>query len=290
MTWSEHIAYAAEKLSDSGVDDAKTNAEYLAMHACGLKSRSELRSKINNRIHYKHAVEFSQLVFRRICREPLQYILGEWEFYGLQIKLSPSVLIPRPETEILVEQAHAEALYMPKQITILDVGTGSGAIALALAANIPLATVRGLDSSPKAIAVAKENRRRLKIQNVFFHKGDFLSEKWIGKQKNKFDLIVSNPPYVSLDDFGTLQPEIRLYEPRQAITDGSTGLTFYKRLAELAPRLLSKRGFLIVELGYGAHELVANIMTSAGLEVRRIVPDLAGIPRVLVACLLSRDE
>ena len=199
------------------------------------------------------------------------------------------MLIPRPETEILVEQILSEASYFSEHFSILDIGTGSGAIALALASNLPRAIIWGVDSSKEAITIAKENRERLHLKNVFLNKGDFLSKKWLAKQTKTFDIIVSNPPYVSVKEFKTLQPEIRFYEPREAVTDSSTGLTFYERIAALAPRLLKKRGAILVELGYGAEKQVEEIMASAGLDVERIIPDLSGIPRVLVA-RISKEQ
>jgi len=283
MTWREHIERAAEMLTASGVDDAKTNAEYLAAHALHLEQRSELRSFLSKEVSPGSERLFFELLHRREQREPLQYILGEWEFFGLPLKVNPSILIPRPETELLVEEALREATQFEVPISILDIGTGSGAIALALASRLPTSNMLGIDSSRQAIALADENRKLLRLKNASFDRVDILSNKLIS---GPFQIIVSNPPYVSREEFENLEPELRLYEPREALTDESTGLTFYERIAALAPKLLATDGRLLVELGFGAADAVSKIMRSHHLEVLRIVKDLSGIPRVLVAVLL----
>ena len=285
MTWREHIQRATEKLAAAGVADAKTNAEYLAAHALRLPQRFELRSFLSKDVSSDAERLFLELLNRREQREPLQYILGEWEFFGLPLKVNSSVLIPRPETEILVEEALREAARFDGPISILDIGTGSGAIALALASRLPKANVLGIDSSKAALALAEENRKLLQLDNVkFLHTSGQWTDwtDWTDRDR-KFDLVVSNPPYVSLSEFENLEPELRLYEPREALTDESTGLTFYERIASLAPKLLMPDGRLLVELGFGAADAVSEIMRSHHLEVLRFVNDLAGIPRVLVA-------
>jgi release factor glutamine methyltransferase len=282
MTWREHVEQATEMLAAAGVDDAKTNAEYLAAHALHLQQRSELRSFLSKEVSSDSERLFLELLHRREQREPLQYILGEWEFFSLPLKVNPSVLIPRPETEILVEEALREAAHFEDPISILDIGTGSGAIALALASRLPKAKVLGIDSSAQAIALAEENRKLLRLANVSFDQVDILSNNWT-ELSGPFQIIVSNPPYVSREEFDLLEPELRIYEPREALTDESTGLTFYERIAALAPNLLVPNGRLLVELGFGAADAVSEIMRSHHLEVLRVVNDLAGIPRVLVA-------
>lgn len=282
MTWREHIERAIQKLEAAGVADAKINAEYLAAHALHLQQRSELRSFLSKDVSLSSERWFLELLNRREQREPLQYILGEWEFFGLPLKVNPSVLIPRPETEILVEEALREAAHFEVPISILDIGTGSGAIALALASRLPNAKVLGIDSSAQAIALAEENRKLLYLDNVKFSQTSSQWTDWTDRDR-KFDLVVSNPPYVSLSEFENLEPELRLYEPREALTDESTGLTFYERIASLAPKLLTPDGRLLVELGFGAADAVSEMMRSHRLEVLRVVNDLAGIPRVLVA-------
>lgn len=283
MTWDELIASATQTLISAGIDDARTNAEYLATHVRGLSRRSELRLKLREAVELDQAAAFTAVLNRRLQREPLQYILGEWEFFGLPMIVRRGVLIPRPETEILVEEALKEASLMTPGITIVDAGTGSGAIALALASRLQNAQVFGHEVSAEAIEIAQENKTRLNLRNVQFEMGDMMDKDWLESKCGAVNLLVSNPPYVSRSDFETLEPELRLYEPREALTDGSSGYTFYERLAAHATRLLAPKGRLLVELGFGMADPVAEIVRSAGLHVLRVVPDLAGIPRVLVA-------
>lgn len=284
MTWRNWIERASETLRKAQVDDARVHAEYLAAHALGLKRKSDVRPFLDREVGSHAEEQFRSILDRRERREPLQYILGEWEFFGLPIKIDPSALIPRPETEILVEEALREAARVPGPLFMLDIGTGSGAIALALASKLPDAKILGIDSSIAAIALAEENKKHLHLTNVTFEPVDIQWTEWTNLV-GTFDLIVSNPPYISREEFDLLEPELRLYEPRQALTDEATGLTFYERIATLAPNMLAFGGRLLVELGYGSAESVSGIMRAHRLEVLRIVNDLAGIPRVLVAAV-----
>ncbi|HEY3874222.1 MAG TPA: peptide chain release factor N(5)-glutamine methyltransferase [Candidatus Kapabacteria bacterium] len=286
MTWNECLSDAEKKLHEAGLEDARINAEYLCAHVLGYKNRRDLRTHRQLDVVKKEADEFEKLLARRMAREPLQYILEEWEFYGIPIELNPSVLIPRPETEILVEQALQEAKKYSGSISILDIGTGSGCIAIALAKHLPNANVLGIDKSEGAIKLAaingQRNARRSGNDNLKFRVDDLFDTRW-ETSENMFDLIVSNPPYISKTDFESLEPELRLYEPRQALTDESDGLRFYKRIAEVAPRLLKKNGKLLTEIGFGMANDVSTIVKNAGLDILRIENDLAGIPRVIVA-------
>ncbi len=284
MTWEQLIAYATTRLDNAGVADARVNAEYLAAHAQGLSEKSQLRWLLGKKIRYDHAVAFAQSIYLREQREPLQYILGEWEFYGLPMKVNRSVLIPRPETETLVEEALKEAATFGDDLRILDIGTGSGAIAIALASRLPRARVVGIDISADALKLAKQNAQGLDLTNVSFQTADVLSDNWPRTHAPKFDLIVSNPPYVTIQDFASLDPELRLYEPRIALTDESDGLRFYRRIAEIMPRMLSKPdGKLCLEIGYSQASAIAHIITDSRMRVFRVVNDLASIPRVIVA-------
>ena len=289
MTWKDYLADAEQKLVDAGVEDAQTNVEYLAANVLGLSERAALRGKLNEEVSQDDADAFNALLLRRINREPLQYILGEWEFYGIPVTLNSSVLIPRPETEILVEQALKEAKHFTGRISVLDIGTGSGCIAIALAKYLPKASMLGVDLSEAAVQLARRNADRVLDSHfrgndkIIFRVADIFSDEWI--EGRKFDLIVSNPPYISRADFETLEPELKDFEPRAALTDESDGLTFYKRIAEVAPNFLSKNGRLLVELGYGMAGSVTELMLSVGLEVLRIENDLAGVPRVITVGL-----
>ena len=283
--WNNVIAEGAKRLELSGISDAQANAEYLAMHVLGLWKRGELHNFLPKILTKEQSVLFGELIARRLRNEPLQHIIGETEFFGLRLLASEAALIPRPDTEILVEEAINEVtLLSGKQIKILDIGTGSGAIALAIASKLPPANILGIDISPEAIDLANENKKRLRAENVsfdirnIFH-GD-LSEFFAS-----FDLIVSNPPYISLQEFELLESEVRDFDPRIALTDEGDGLSFYRRIAEIAPKLLKNQGKVLVEVGYNSMTQVENIFTNAGLEILRKVKDLQGIERVIVAKL-----
>ncbi len=292
MTWRAAIDQAVARLTTAGVEDAALNAEYLSAHVLSLERRTGIRSFLDVEISSGNETAFFELVRRRILREPLQYILGEWEFYGLPIEIDSSALIPRPETELLVEQTIEAAQKRSKNISILDIGTGSGAIALALAKHLPDAHIVGIDSSERALRLARKNAESLQLGTVRFLQSDIFSESWQSPEnkfeespEKKFDLVVSNPPYISLEEFETLAPELRHFEPRNALTDEGDGLRFYRRIAELAPAILRPEGRLLVELGYGMAEAVSRIMQEAGIECLDVIDDLSGVPRVLIARL-----
>ena len=176
-----------------------------------------------------------------------------------------------------------EALELSKMdLKILDIGTGSGAIALALASKLPNASVIGIDISSDAVDLAERNKKRLKIENVDFRVSDIFHEEIIKTFSVIIDLLVSNPPYISAEEFITLEIEVREFDPRIALTDESDGLTFYRRIADLAPKILAPKGKILVEIGYGNAEIVKKIFTAAGLNVLRTVKDLQGIERVMI--------
>jgi len=223
------------------------------------------------------------LLRRRAAREPLQYILGAQEFCGLDIGVTPAVLIPRPETELLVEEA-LRAVAGVKEPAMADVGTGSGCIALAVAWERLDATVYALDLSGSALAVARSNAIRHGLgERIRFVQADLLDT--LGRESTGFfDIIVSNPPYIPAPEVDKLQPEVARHEPRMALSAGPDGLTFYRRLLLDAPRLLKPGGRLIMELGCGQAGAVRRLARQGGafdlIECRK---DAAGIDRVLIA-------
>jgi release factor glutamine methyltransferase len=277
MTWRELIEWAAKELDRAGVEDPAANAEYLALHTLGLWRRGDLRSR---RDQPGDESAYKALVSRRAAREPLQYIIGEWEFCGLRLSCSPAALIPRPETEGLVMEALKEIRVA--RPGVLDIGTGTGAIALAMASNLRDAKVLGIDVSADAVTLATKNRSTLGLDNVAMLQADVFSDEAVGRL-GRFDIVLSNPPYVSAHDYGEIEPEL-LHEPRIAITDEAQGLRFYERIIDIAPNVLEPSGRLILELGYDLGDSVSALVTKGGLEVLRIVKDFQGIDRVLVAC------
>jgi release factor glutamine methyltransferase len=236
------------------------------------------------------AAAFCDLIERRLAGEPMQYITGEAEFYGLPFHVNRDVLIPRPETEHLVEKAIALAQKLKPaganseeripRLRIVDVGTGSGAIAVALARPLPFAAITAADISAAALAVAKANAARNSVADrVRFLEGDLL-DPVAGEQ---FDIVVSNPPYVPEGERATLDVEVRDYEPAQALFAGTDGLDIYRRLIPAGFGVLVPGGFLALEIGYGQQEAIHALLASEGFAGIEFVPDLQGIARVAVA-------
>ena len=224
----------------------------------------------------EQAVQHEALLARRMRHEPMQYILGEQEFYGLRLRVTPAVLIPRPETEHLVE-AVLERLQRDCELRIADVGTGSGAIALALAHALPLAQVDALDISPEALMVAAENARALGLENrVRFLQSDLLE----AVKEQRYDCVVSNPPYVASGE--ELEPQVALWEPHRALFAGPDGLDVYRRLLPAAAAQLGPGGLLALELGAGQMEALRELFAEDPRWEPNLVfaADLQCIPRV----------
>ncbi|MGA7520973.1 MAG: peptide chain release factor N(5)-glutamine methyltransferase [Acidobacteriaceae bacterium] len=223
----------------------------------------------------EQARRYDEWIARRERREPVQYIVGEQEFYGLALKVTPDVLIPRPETEHLVEAALARVA-RDRAARICDVGTGSGAIAIALAHHFPLAEVTAVDKSEAALQVARENAARHGVlERVRLLSSDLLK----ALPGERFDMIVSNPPYVATGEL--LDAEVRLYEPQAALYAGPTGLEVYRRLIPAAKQALVDGGWLLLEIGFGQRDAVSALLV--GWDAVEFVHDLQGIPRVAIA-------
>jgi release factor glutamine methyltransferase len=288
IIWREAINANTKILEHAGIADAKANAEYLAAHVLGFWNKSELRPFLEAAISEEDFKKYEVLVARRLAHEPLQHIIGETEFFGFRLLTSSAALIPRPETEIVVEEilSIASQRRMTKddgRLAILDIGTGSGAIALAIASRLPQARVHAIDISSDAIALAEQNKKRLDLDNVTFEVLNFFHPDFEYKFRHLFDIVVSNPPYISIEEFQTLETEVKDYDPRIALTDEADGFIFYKRIAEIAPQILKKNGKIVVETGYTGARAVKKIFNDAGLNTVRIINDLQGIERVVVA-------
>jgi release factor glutamine methyltransferase len=220
---------------------------------------------------------FKTIVNRRLAGEPIQYILGETEFYGLPFRVTADVLIPRPETEHLVEQmlALTATLQAPR---IVDIGTGSGAMAVTLAHKLPQAQITAIDLSTAALALARDNAKRNSVMSrIRFLEGDLLAPV----ANEQFEIIVSNPPYVPVADRASLAIEVRDYEPELALFAGDDGLDVYRRLIPQAFAALIPGGFVALEIGYGQSEAVAGLLAASGFHCVEFMPDLRQIPRVV---------
>ena len=268
----EALSEAAVRLGGSST--ARRDAELLLMRAAE-RDRAWLMTHAEAELTPEQTERFRAWVERRAKHEPVQYILGETEFYGLTFRVTPDVLIPRPETEHLVE-AVIERVPRDGPLRICDLGTGSGAIAVALAHELPRAQVTALDLSPGALAVAKENAERHRVAGrVRFGESDLLN----GVLGAKFDVVVSNPPYVRDDE--VLEAQVREYEPHTALFAGPMGLGVYERLIPEARQALVPGGWLILEIGHGQRDALAGML--AGWDAVEFRDDLQGIPRVAIA-------
>jgi release factor glutamine methyltransferase len=223
---------------------------------------------------------FDGWIDRRAGREPAQYIAGQVEFRGLALSVDPRVLIPRPETEVLVEVVLAQE--PPRDGTVLDAGTGSGCVAIALAVARPDLRIRAIDRSPAALDVARDNARRHGVEaRVTFDVLDFgaVPREWDGA----IDLLASNPPYVAAAEWATLQREVRDHEPREALVSGASGLEAHTALASTARRILRPRGVAVLEVGWTQGPAVAALFEDRGFEDVELRRDFAGIDRIVVA-------
>ena len=279
-TVAENILNAARALQESGISEPRREANSLLAFALG-KSQTFLVAHSDYELSEAEEDRFQKLLARRAAREPFQYITGRQEFYGLEFTVTPDVLIPRPETESIVENA-VQILRGRGQASVCEVGVGSGCISVSILHELPQAVAVGLDISEKALAVARGNAGRhhvsdrieLKISDVFaaLDRGE------------KFDLIVSNPPYVPAKDVESLQTEVRDFEPLVALTDQSDGLSIIGKIIRESPRYLQPGGFLLMEIGFNQSERASEIFAAArGWHAVEFLPDLQGIPRIIKA-------
>ncbi len=279
MTLVERVAEAARRLAEAGIDarDAAFDAEVLARHALGW-DRATYLARRREAAPPGFEVPFESLVARRRRREPVARITGRREFWGLDFEVAPAVLVPRPESELLVETAVARLGDGAAPWEIADVGTGSGCLAIALARELPRARVAATDVCPDALAVAGRNAARHgAADRVTFHHTDLIEGL-----PGPFDLIVSNPPYIPDAVIDTLTPEVSRHEPPAALRGGPDGLDTVRRLVAAAADRLRPGGWLIVEVGAGQSEDAAVIAGRAGMQAVDVRPDLQGIPRAVV--------
>ena len=267
-----HTLRAARKaLEEAAIPEARLTAEILLAHVLGVE-RSFLFGHPEQLVEPEAAQRFQEILQRRCGGEPAQYLTGVQEFYGLPFQVAPGALIPRPETELLVEEALARVTDGDR---IVDIGTGSGCIAISIKVNKPSARVGACDISREALDVARQNARAFSSE-VAFTQAD-LATSYLAAV---FDLVVCNPPYVPLADLPGLQRELR-HEPAQALFGGQDGFDAYRRLAADAARILRPRGWLLLELGYNGRSAVEEILGRADWDEAIVRADLAGIDRVL---------
>lgn len=270
----------AQLFRDAGLDSPSADARILIGHALDL-NHTALAAAGDRPVSPKESDAIYALARRRLTREPVARIVGGKEFWSLPLAISASTLVPRPETETVVDVALAavDATGSRQQaLRIADLGTGSGAILLALLSELPNAHGVGTDISVGALMTARANAQRLGMTGAAFVAGNMASP--LGAP---FDLIVSNPPYIASGDLAVLDPEVYLFDPRSALDGGTDGLDYYRTLGASVPELLTPHGALVVEIGAGQGNAVARLFSEVGLAVAPPHPDLNGVPRVLLA-------
>jgi release factor glutamine methyltransferase len=272
VTLRAALLEAARQLDAAGIDGSAGDARALLAEAVGI-ARDRLTLHLGEDLEPGAAVRFAALIARRAAREPVAKILGRRVFWGREFEVTADVLDPRPETECLV----AEALAGPKPLTLLDLGTGSGILAVTLLAEWP--EVRGVatDLSEAALAVAARNAAQAGVTARL----DVIRADWFAGVTGVFDLIVSNPPYIGVDEMAGLMPEVRAHDPRLALTDEADGLTAYRAIAGGAGAHLRPGGRLMVEIGWRQGAAVADLLRAAGFEAVAVLPDLEGRDRVV---------
>jgi release factor glutamine methyltransferase len=277
----EAIDQASRKLATAGIESSRLDAEVLLAAAAGVTREAAVTGSLN--LSPETLEEFDAMIARREKREPVAYILGHKEFYSLDFAVSPAVLIPRPESELVVGGALDYIAERP-DARVLDIGTGSGAIAIAIAVNAPQAHVTALDISADAIAVALGNVRRHWVEDrVTVRRSDCFDTLDAGPPLGSFEVIVSNPPYLDDAEIAALEPDVRSYEPLVALSAGVGGLDTLRRIAAAALQHLTNSGELIVEVGAGQAPTVAKLVEEAGLRLVSVINDFAGHPRVVRA-------
>ncbi len=275
-TIAKAIAEATSNLESANVDDPRREARLL-IGAALQKTSTQIFNSVDEIISQSNLDRISELLSRRANGEPVAYILGEREFWSLPLMVSPATLIPRPDSETLIELVLEHYSDCPPG-RILDLGTGSGCLLLALLSEFKMATGVGVDISADAIAVAAENAKRVEL----FDRSDFLQGNWTKGQVNTFDLIVSNPPYIPTRDIDGLDKDVRAFEPMTALDGGDDGLDMYRAIFSAISQVLAADGKVVVEIGIGQRDDVCGIALIHGFDLVQARADIGGIIRGLM--------
>lgn len=284
-TISSLLNWTVNYFKTKGIESARLDAEVLLANVL-QKERIYLYVHFDEPMQQEELAKFREYVAKRARRVPVAYIIGEREFMGLPFKVTSDTLIPRPDTEVLVENVilNIEDSKKEEELKIIDIGTGSGAIILALLDNLPKAIGTAVDISEKAINVAKENAVSLKLADrCNFLVGDLFKPLGFNGGANKFDIIVSNPPYIPQKDIAGLEIDVKQYEPLTALTDKGDGLSYYRRLLSEGKNYLQDNGFIALEIGIHQSEAVKDIAMQYGWKNIKVIKDYAGINRVVLA-------
>lgn len=276
LTRREALRALTARLHAGGVAEATGDARFLLLGLLGLETR-DLLIEGDRRVGAAGAAALAAALTRRLAGEPVARILGAWEFWGLPFRLGPDTLVPRPDTEILVEVALAVRPERAAPLRCLDLGTGTGCILTALLSERPRATGVGLDRSEGALRVARDNA----VLNAVDDRARFVAGDWCDALRGRFDLVVSNPPYIARAVIATLAREVRGHDPEAALDGGTDGLDAYRRILDGAGARLAPGGLLVLEIGYDQAAAVTELARAAGYRERGLTRDLAGHDRVL---------
>jgi release factor glutamine methyltransferase len=277
ITIGEVIKKGAEYFAEKGIDSPRLTMELLACDVLGVE-RIGLYLNFDKPLHANELSRLRSHTARRAKKEPLQYIVGSTEFYKYKFSVNESVLIPRPETEQLVEKAIATIKAQKNSsLTVCDIGTGSGCIAISIAKEFPSITVVATDISTQALTTAKNNARQLEVLNIQFLESSILSENPPGAP---FDIVVSNPPYIEKEEISSLQDEVKSYEPMVALTDNEDGLSFYRALSQRFDSLVSNEGTMFIEIGANQAEKVKELFEKQQHSVK-VFKDYSGHERLI---------
>jgi release factor glutamine methyltransferase len=274
---AEALQAIARLLEGAGVDSARLDARLLGGAATG-ESTAGMIARPQRRLSVQESGLLSAMTARRCAREPMAHILGRREFWSLDFEVSADVLTPRPDSETLIEAAVQSAPAAGEPFRVLDLGTGSGCLLLALLHEYPAASGVGVDISPAAIALARRNAERLGVGA----RSSFTVGDWTTSIAGRFDIVVSNPPYIASPEIEGLEPEVSRYEPRGALDGGGDGLDAYRALLPLMSEILTPGGTALFEMGAGQGEAVSSLAQACGLVIEGLRPDMAGIPRVAI--------
>ncbi|RLB07740.1 MAG: peptide chain release factor N(5)-glutamine methyltransferase [Deltaproteobacteria bacterium] len=269
------LNWTTEYFRQKGMENPRLEAEVLLAHLLGL-DRMGLYLNYDKPLKEEERKAYREMIQRRTAWEPIAYILGYKEFWSLKFKVNPECLIPRPETEHLVEEALRIGGQLPPPLRVLEIGTGCGAVAIVLAKELKEAQIVATDISPHALSLAQENARCHGVgERIKFVQGDLFP-----RGEAPFCLIVSNPPYIPTEEVFQLAPEVRDYEPLTALDGGEDGLRFFRKIAQEAPSYLVEGGWVLLEMGKGQASKVADILKEAGFTQIELIPDYSGIKRV----------
>ena len=285
QTWTigSLVKWATDDFRSRGIENPRLDAELVVAHALHI-DRMRVILDAARELEGEELRMLRELVKRRRGREPIAYLRGEREFYGLKFRVDKRVLIPRPDTETLVDVALARTRHISLSMRLLDLCTGSGCVAVSMARQRPTSKVTASDLSADALAVARDNAYRLGAYNVAFVEGDLFANV-----KGRFDIVTANPPYIPSGDIAGLMADVRDFEPRLALDGGDDGLDLVRRIAEEAPRYLVPGGVIALEIGAGEADATRGILEKAGFLEIEIARDLARIERVVSGVYPARS-